>query len=115
VQWRKRVGIVNVVMVSMKTTLRIMDALLGSFFERVHVAWSLSLLKELGVISRMIAVNVFVEPQVRLIRFQANRTQMIRSSYGSHGACGVNMLRVVYTVGDCFERCHAWVVAMQGL
>ena len=88
-QWRKRVGIVNVVIISVKTTLRIVDALLGVFSNAFMWLGVCLCLKELSAISRMIAVNVFVEPQVRLIRFQANRTESIRSSYGSHGACGV--------------------------
>ena len=87
-QRRKRVRIVKVVMIRVKTTLIIVDVLLGvsNVFMGLRVCLCL---KKLGAISRMIVVNVFVEPQVRLVRFQANRTEMIQSSYGSDGAHGV--------------------------
>ena len=73
-QQRKRVGIIHVDMVSVKTTERIMNALLevlSNIFMWLRVCLCFM---ALGVISNMIAVNVFVAPQVRLVRFQAYRT-----------------------------------------
>ena len=88
-QPRKHVRIDSGVIVRMKTTLRIVDGLLG-VVSNAFIGLQVCLcLKKLDTISRMITVNVFVEPQVRLVRFQANRTETIRSSYGSYGGHGI--------------------------
>ena len=89
-QWRKRIRIVNVVMVDMTTTVRIVDTTLRVFSNPFRGLGVCLCLKKLGAISRIVAVDMFVEPQVRLVRFQANRAETIRSSYGRHGARGVD-------------------------
>jgi hypothetical protein len=79
---------VNVVMVRVNTTLILVDVFLG--ISNVFMGLQVCLCHQnLGAISQMIVVNVFVEPQVRLVRFQANRTERIQSLYGSYGAHGV--------------------------
>ena len=68
-QRRKRIRIINVVIGRMKTTLKIVDGLLGVVLNTSIGLQVCLCLKKLGAISRMITVNVFVEPQIRLVRF----------------------------------------------
>jgi hypothetical protein len=65
-------------MISVKTTLRIVDTLLRAFSNTFMSLGVCLYLNEFSVISRVIAVNVVVEPQVGFIWFQANRTESIR-------------------------------------
>ena len=73
------------------------------------------------MILRIITFNLFVQPQIRLVRFQANRTETIRSSYESYGRHGMGNADScicswwkVLNVGllPCMYCCHARVVEL---